>query len=108
MSHLVSQAPINDITLAASAVRLIFPLGIIVAVVAVLLGLVWWDARRRSRTRQQEPRAEHSSRSSENLRAADDFGKGLSPYEINRPSSPRDVPKGDNGGDSGGGRGPSG
>ncbi|MET8747157.1 DUF6479 family protein [Streptomyces sp. NPDC004728] len=104
MSHLVSQAPISDITLAASAVRWIFPLGIAVVVVAVLLGLVWWDARRRSRARQQGPRPEHSSRSSENLRAADDFGEGLSPYEINRPSSPMDVPKDDNGEDFGSGR----
>ncbi|WP_353961643.1 DUF6479 family protein [Streptomyces sp. NBC_01669] len=103
MSHLVSQVPISDITVAASAVRWIFPLGIAVVVVAVLLGLVWWDARRRSRARQQVPRAERSSRSSENLRAADDFGEGLSPYEINRPSSPRNVRKEDNGGAFGSG-----
>ncbi|MET8328511.1 DUF6479 family protein [Streptomyces sp. NPDC005181] len=108
MTHLVSQVPISDITVAASAVRWIFPLGIAVVVVAVLLGLVWWDARRRSRERQQGPRAERSSRSrrpfrGENVRAADDFGEGLSPYELNRPSSTRDIRKDDNGGAFGSG-----
>lgn len=106
MSHLVSQVPLNDITLAASAVRWIFPVGIVVVVVAVLLGLLWWDVRRRSRARQQEPRGERPSRNSESLRAADDFGEGLSPYEINRPSSPRDIPRDNNGG-AFGSRGPS-
>lgn len=104
MSHLVSQVPISDITLAASAVRWIFPVGIAVVVVAVLLGLARWDARRRSRARQQGPRAEPASRSDENLRAADDFGEGLSPYQINRPSSPRDAHKDDKGGAFGSGR----
>ncbi|MET9475990.1 DUF6479 family protein [Streptomyces sp. NPDC002922] len=105
MSHLVSQVPLSDITVAASAVRWIFPLCIAVVVVAVLLGLVWWDARRRSRARQQ---AEHPSGSQrpfhgEKVRDVDDFGEGLSPYEINRPSSTKDVPKDDNGGAFGGG-----
>lgn len=106
MNYHVSQIPISDITVAASAVRWIFPLGIMVVVVAVLLGLVWWDARRRARARQQGPRAERSSRNrwqGENRREADDFGEGLSPYEINRPSSPRDARKHDNGGAFGSG-----
>ncbi|MEW2485288.1 DUF6479 family protein [Streptomyces sp. NPDC048411] len=108
MSHYVSQVPISDITVTASAVRWIFPLGIVVVVVAVLLGLVWWDTRRRSRARQQGPRAEYSSRSQrpflgEKVRDADDFGEGLSPYELNRPSSPRDARKYENGGAFGSG-----
>lgn len=103
MSHLVSQVPISDITVAASAVRWIFPTGILVVVVAVLLGLVWWDARRRSRARQQGSRAERPSRSERPLRAADDFGEGLSPYELNRPSSPG-TREDDNGGAFGSGR----
>ncbi|WP_406433930.1 DUF6479 family protein [Streptomyces sp. NBC_01589] len=105
MSHLVSQVPISDITVAASAVRWIFPVCIAVVVVAVLLGLVWWDARRRSQARQQADRSSGSRRPfhGENVRDADDFGEGLSPYEINRPSSTRDVPKDDNGGAFGSG-----
>ncbi|MEV6166284.1 hypothetical protein AB0L71_31080 [Streptomyces sp. NPDC052052] len=103
MSHLASQVPLGDITLAASDVRWIFPVGIAVVVVAILLGLLWWDARRRSRARQQGPRIEHPSRTSENLRAADDFGEGLSPYEINRPSSQKDIPKEKSGGAFGSG-----
>lgn len=102
----VSQMPLSDITVAASSVRWVFPIAIIVVVVAVLLGLVWWDRRRRAR--QLESRAESSSRSrrpvyGESRREADDFGEGLSPYELNRPSSPRDARKGDNGGAFGSG-----
>lgn len=103
MSHLVSQVPISDITVAATDVRWIFPVGIAVVVVAVLLGLLWWDARRRSRARLQGPRADRSSRSGRTLRDADDFGEGLSPYEINRPSSLSDARKDDNGGAFGSG-----
>jgi hypothetical protein len=91
---------------AASAVRWIFPVVIAVVVVAVLIGLVRRDSRRRSRARHQGPRAERSSRS-RRLRDADDLGEGLSPYELNRPSSPRDTHKDDNGGAFGSG-GPSG
>jgi hypothetical protein len=103
MSHFVSQVPISDITMAATDVRWIFPVGIAVVVVAVLLGLLWWDARRRSRARLQGPRTDRSSRSGRTLRDADDFGEGLSPYEINRPSSLRDARKEDNGGAFGSG-----
>ncbi|WP_353962455.1 MULTISPECIES: DUF6479 family protein [unclassified Streptomyces] len=103
MSHPVSQVPISDITVAVSAVRWIFPVGIAVVVVAVLIGLLWWDTRRRSRARQQGPRAERSPRSQRTLREADDFGDGLSPYELNRPSSPRDARKDDSGGAFGSG-----
>lgn len=103
MSHPVSQVPISDITVAVTDVRWIFPVGIAVVVVVVLLGLLWWDARRRSRARQQGSRAERSARSQRTLRDADDFGEGLSPYEINRPSSPRDAHKDDNSGAFGSG-----
>lgn len=103
MSHLVSQVPLSDITLAVTDVRWIFPVGVAVVVVAILLGLLWWDARRRSRARLEGPRTDRSSRTGRTLRDADDFGEGLSPYEINRPSSPKDAHKDENGGAFGSG-----
>lgn len=117
MSHHGSQVPISDITratstvrwilphVAASTVRWFLPLGIAMVVVALLIGLVRWDSRRRSRARHQGPRAERSSRS-RRLRDADDFREGPGPNELNRPSSPRDTHK-DDGGAFGSG-GPSG